>query len=107
MRQTELLNMQDVLSFAAYDAWVGNNSADDGSDPIKAYILETCDDNGYVPISSDMIELEGEVLFLIEQYSTLLYNFYTHVGFENVGQANVAHIMATMHEDNNNDLAMI
>ena len=101
MRQTELMIMQDAISFASYDRWVGQNKdiEHNTSCPLYEYVKEMCHDNGYEPCGGDMNELEGELLFLIEQYSKLLYNFYTHVGPRSIAEADVAHIMATMHED--------
>jgi hypothetical protein len=99
MRQTELLNMQDFISYESYDRWVTDNSKHTVYDPIHTYIYEVCEDNGYEPTGSDMDELRGELMFLIEQYSALLYRFYTHVGCTSAAEADIVHIMAGMQEE--------
>jgi len=103
MRQTELLNMVDFISFEGYDRWVTDNSKHTVYDPMHTYIYEVCEENGYAPTSADVIELAGELMFLIEQYSTLLYTYYTHAGVSNAAEANAVSIMATLHEDMRED----
>jgi len=103
MRQTELLNMVDFISFEGYDRWVTDNSKHTVYDPMHTYIYEVCEENGYVPTSADAKELAGELMFLIEQYSELLYRFYQHVGCTSAAEADVVHIMATMQEEMRED----
>jgi hypothetical protein len=104
MRQTELLNMVDVVSFESYDKWLSDNAQMDTVTPREEYIIEICAENGYVPLVDDMSELMGELMFCIEQYSTLLYTYYTHAGVYTMDEANAVSIMATMQEDMNSDL---
>ena len=109
MKQTELMNMQDIISFEGYDRWVSEQvfHENDTTAPMLNYIERLCEDNGYEPTRGDMTEMLGELTFCIEQYSTLLYTYYTHAGVTSVAEADAVHIMATMNEDMNNDLAMI
>jgi hypothetical protein len=51
-----------------------------------------------------MSELEGELMFCIEQYSKLLYAYYRDAGVSTMEEADAVSIMATMQEDMNNDL---
>ena len=105
MRQTELLDMQEAISFEGYDRWITMNR-DEESDtqrPAVRYIRDICEENGYEPTGSDMGELKGELMFLIEQYSELLYRFYTHVGCTSATEADVVHIMAGMQEEMRED----
>ena len=105
MKQTELANMQDVISFEGYDRWVSDAKAleNDTTMPMFHYIEEVCYDNGYEPTQGDMTELLGELTFCIEQYSTLLYTYYTHAGVTSAVEAEAVHIMATMYEDMKDD----
>jgi hypothetical protein len=105
MRQTELLNMVDTISYESYDRWITDNrdSESDTHRPAYRYIRDICEENGYEPTGSDMGELEGELMFCIEQYSTLLYTYYTHAGVSTVAEADAVSIMATMHEDMRGD----
>jgi hypothetical protein len=103
MRQTELLNMVDAISYEGYDRWVTDNSKHTVYDPMHTYIYEACQENGYEPTGSDMGELRSELMFLIEQYSELLYRFYTHVGCTSATEADVVHIMAGMQEEMRED----
>ena len=103
MRQTELLNMVDAISYEGYDRWVTDNAKHTVYDPMHTYIYEACQENGYEPTGSDMGELRSELMFLIEQYSELLYRFYTHVGCTSATEADVVHIMAGMQEEMRED----
>ena len=105
MRQTELMNMQDVISFESYDRWITMNrdDASSGHRPACRYIRDICEENGYEPTGDDMGELEGELMFCIEQYSTLLYTYYTQAGVSTMEEAEAVSIMATMHEDMRED----
>lgn len=106
MRQTELLNMQEMVSFEGYDRWITLNRNEESSShrPAVRYIRDICEENGYEPTGDDMSELEGELMFCIEQYSAVLYMYYTHVGVSTMAEADSVSIMATMVEDMNNDL---
>ena len=103
MRQTELLNMQDFISYESYDRWVTDNSKHTVYDPMNTYIYEACEENCYAPTSADVRELPSELMFLVEQYSTLLYRFYAHVGCTSAAEADVVHIMAGMQEEMRED----
>jgi len=103
MRQTELMNMQDVVSFESYDKWLSDNARMDTSTPMQEYIIEICAENGYVPLGDDMSELMGELMFCIEQYSKLLYAYYRDAGVISMDEANAVSIMATMHEEMRED----
>ena len=107
MRQTELLNMQEAISFEGYDRWITMNRDEKCSGvqrPVYRYIRDTCEENGYEPTGYDMGELEGELMFCIEQYSKLLYAYYRDAGVSTMEEADAVSIMATMQEDMNNDL---
>ena len=106
MRQTELLNMQDVISFEGYDRWITLNRETEsyGQRPVCRYIRDICEENGYEPTGDDMSELEGELMFCIEQYSKLLYAYYRDARVSTMAEADAVSIMATMNEDMNNDL---
>lgn len=103
MRQTELLNMVDFISFEGYDRWVTDNSKHTVYDPMNTYIYEACEENCYAATSADVRELTSELMFLIEQYSELLYRFYQHVGCTSATEADVVHIMAGMQEEMRED----
>ena len=105
MRQTELLNMQDVISFESYDKWITLNRDEESEAhrPSCRYIRDICEENGYEPTGSDMGELEGELMFCIEQYSTLLYAYYRDVGVSTMAEADAISIMATLHNDMTDD----
>ncbi len=103
MKQTELLNVQDVISFESYDRWLTENSDSDLGAPVYCYIREMCEDNGYEPTGDDMRELEGELLFCIEQYSKLLYAYYREAEVHTMQEANAVSIMATLHNDMTDD----
>jgi uncharacterized protein YggL (DUF469 family) len=105
MRQTELLNIQEAISFEGYDRWITlNRDEEDSHRPAYRYIRDICEENGYEPTGSDMSELEGELMFCIEQYSKLLYAYYRDAGVSTMEEADAVSIMATMQEDMNNDL---
>jgi len=106
MRQTELMNMQDMISFESYDRWISDNrdAESDTHRPACRYIRDICEESGYEPTGSDMGELEGELMFCIEQYSKLLYAYYRDAGVSTMAEADAVSIMATMNEDMNNDL---
>jgi len=106
MRQTELLNMQEAISFESYDRWVSLNSEEESNTqrPAVRYIRDKCEENYCEPTGDDMIELEGELMFCIEQYSKLLYAYYRDAGVSTMAEADAVSIMATMNEDMNNDL---
>lgn len=107
MRQTELLNMQEAISFEGYDRWITLNRDEKCAGvqrPSYRYIRDICEENGYEPTGYDMEELEGELMFCIEQYSKLLYAYYTNAGVSTMEEADAVSIMATMQEDMNNDL---
>jgi len=105
MRQTELLNIQEAISFEGYDRWITlNRDEEDSHRPAYRYIRDICEENGYEPTGSDMSELEGELMFCIEQYSKLLYAYYRDAGVSTMAEADAVSIMATMNEDMNNDL---
>jgi len=106
MRQTELLNIQEAISFEGYDRWITMNRDEEcsGHRPAYRYIRDICEENGYEPTGSDMSELEGELMFCIEQYSKLLYAYYRDAGVSTMEEADAVSIMATMNEDMNNDL---
>ena len=103
MRQTELLNMQNVISFENYDKWLSDNARMDTSTPMQEYIIEICAENGYAPLGDDMSELMGELMFCIEQYSKLLYAYYRDAVVTSMDEANAVSIMATMQEDMRED----
>ena len=105
MRQTELLNMQDVISFEEYDRWITLNRDEEsyGHGPVCRYLWDICEENGYEPTGDDMEELEGELMFCIEQYSTLLYVYYMQVGVLTTAEADATHIMAGLHNDMQHD----
>ena len=103
MKQTALLNMQEVISFESYDRWLTENSEAVSGAPVYCYVREMCEDNGYEPTGDDMGELEGELMFCIEQYSTLLYAYYREAGVHTVQEANAVSIMATLHNDMTDD----
>jgi len=109
MKQVELLVMQDVISFESYDRWVSLNSEEesDAHRPPYRYIRDKCEENYYEPTGDDMRELEGELMFCIEQYSTLLYAYYRDAEVHTMQEANVVSIMATLQNDMNNDLEII
>jgi len=106
MRQTELLDMQEAISFEGYDRWIAMNRDEESSGhrPAVRYIRDICEENGYEPTGDDMSELEGELMFCIEQYSKLLYAYYRDAGVSTMAEADAVSIMATMQEDMNNDL---
>jgi uncharacterized protein YggL (DUF469 family) len=105
MRQTELLNIQEAISFEGYDRWITlNRDEEDSHRPAYRYIRDICEENGYEPTGSDMSELEGELMFCIEQYSKLLYAYYRDAVVSTMEEADAVSIMATMQEDMNNDL---
>ena len=106
MRQTELLNMQDVISFEEYDRWITLNRDTDESSrhrPEVRYIRDICEENGYDPTGDDMEELEGELMFCIEQYSKLLYAYYDEIGVFTAAEADAIHIMAGLNNDMQHD----
>ena len=105
MKQTALLNMQEVISFESYDRFISDkrDSESDTQRPSCRYIRDICEENGYEPTGSDMGELEGELMFCIEQYSKLLYAYYTEVGVSTMAEANAVSIMATLHNDMTDD----
>jgi len=107
MKQTELIIMQDVISFESYDRWLTDNSEAVSGAPVYCYVREMCEDNGYEPTGDDMRELEGELMFCIEMYSKLLYAYYRDAGVHTVQEANAVSIMATLQNDLNNDLEII
>ncbi len=109
MRQVELLVMQDVISFESYDRWLGDavSRGAETCTPMDHYIIDVCDDNGYYPTGGDMVELRGELLFQLEQYSALLYAYYQEVGVYSVEAADAVSIMATLALDMDNDLGVI
>ena len=107
MRQTELLNMQEVISYGGYDQWLSYHTGADTKTPMKDYIRELCEEHGYDPMGDDMRELEGELMFCMEQYSKLLYAYYTEVGVTSIAEADAVSVMATLHNDMNNDLEVI
>jgi hypothetical protein len=56
MRQTELLNIQEAISFEGYDRWVTmNRDEDDSHRPAYRYIRDICEESGYEPTGSDII----------------------------------------------------
>ena len=107
MKQTELIIMQDVISFESYDRWLSDNARLDTATPALEYVRDICDENGYYPLGDDLSELIGELMFCIEQYSKLLYAYYRDAGVTSMDEANAVSIMATMANDSNNDLGVI
>jgi len=107
MKQTELVIMQDVISFESYDRWLSDNAHMDTAMPLMDYVRAMCEEQGYEPLSDDMSELISEVLFCIEQYSPLLYAYYRDACVSSMDEANAVSIMATLANDMNNDLGVI
>ncbi len=107
MTQIELLVMQDIISFESYDKWLSDNARLVTATPALEYVRDICDENGYYPLGGDLSELEGELMFCLEQYSALLYAYYRDAGVTSMDEANAVSIMATMANDLNNDLGVI
>ena len=107
MTQIELLVMQEIISFESYDKWLSDNARLDTATPALNYVRDICEENGYDPLGDDLSELIGELMFCLEQYSTLLYAYYRDAGVTSMDEANAVSIMATMANDSNNDLGVI
>ena len=107
MKQTELIIMQDVISFESYDKWLSDNARLDTATPALNYVRDICDEYGYDPLGDDLSELIGELMFCLEQYSALLYAYYRDAGVTSMDEANAVSIMATLQNDMNNDLEII
>ena len=107
MKQTELIIMQDIISFENYDRWLSDNAHRDTATPLLDYVRDICEENGYDPLGDDLSELIGELMFCIEMYSKLLYAYYRDAGVTSLDEANAVSIMATMANDLNNDLGVI
>ena len=107
MKQVELLVMQDVISFESYDKWLSDNARLDTATPALEYVRDICDENGYYPLGDDLSELMGELMFCLEQYSALLYEYYRDAGDTSMDESNAVSIMATLQNDMNNDLGVI
>jgi len=107
MKQTELIIMQDIISFESYDKWLSDNARLDTATPALEYVRDICDENGFYPLGDDLSELMGELMFCLEQYSKLLYAYYRDAGVTSMDEANAVSIMATLQNDMNNDLGVI
>ena len=108
MKQTELIIMQDVISFESYDRWITLHRDEESEyRPTWLYIRDICEEHGYEPTGDDTRELEGELMFCIEMYSKLLYAYYRDAGVSTMEEAEAVSIMATIANEMNNDLEII
>ena len=106
MKQVEMLNVQDSLSVFVYEQYIddeaqyerehGGEIRKSAFSPESWYVQSVVDDMGYELETGQLRELKGDLLFMSEQKSAVLHEYYCDRTFFSWSCVQAVHDMADL-----------